>query len=273
MVWPAIIAAGAAIGSQILANRAGSKEAAAGREFDAALQREFAQNGVSWRVADAKRAGIHPLYALGAQVSSASPVAAFQNSGFSGSGFAEAGQHIGRAVQAGLSDKDRIGAKLETLQLERGELENELLRSQIAREKAQLGPPMPLASGPGLFGSTGAGNTIIPVTEVPLERVTPQPGMPWQESGSISELGFSRTPTGLVPVPSKDVKDRIEDNFIQELGWSFRNNLLPNLDSASPPPKSWLPPWANRWEWSKLKQEWQPKDWSGVTVPINRERR
>lgn len=37
-------------------------------------QREFAQMGVRWRVADAKAAGVHPLYALGAQTASYTPV-------------------------------------------------------------------------------------------------------------------------------------------------------------------------------------------------------
>lgn len=37
------------------------------------LQREFAQNSIQWRVNDAKAAGIHPLYALGAQGSSYTP--------------------------------------------------------------------------------------------------------------------------------------------------------------------------------------------------------
>lgn len=30
------------------------------------LQKQFAQTGIQWKVADAKKAGIHPVYALGA---------------------------------------------------------------------------------------------------------------------------------------------------------------------------------------------------------------
>lgn len=49
------------------------------RNFDLArsnidLQREFAQKGISWRAADAKSAGIHPLAAMGANPMSFSPV-------------------------------------------------------------------------------------------------------------------------------------------------------------------------------------------------------
>lgn len=38
-----------------------------------ALQREFAQSGIQWRVQDAKAAGVHPLFALGASPASYSP--------------------------------------------------------------------------------------------------------------------------------------------------------------------------------------------------------
>jgi hypothetical protein len=37
------------------------------------MQKDFAQHGISWRVKDAKEAGLHPLAALGAQTTSFSP--------------------------------------------------------------------------------------------------------------------------------------------------------------------------------------------------------
>lgn len=42
-------------------------------ELDYARQKEFAQNSIQWRVADAKAAGLHPLYALGGAGSSYQP--------------------------------------------------------------------------------------------------------------------------------------------------------------------------------------------------------
>lgn len=47
------------------AQRAQNREfAVADQEKNIALQREFAQHGVRWRVEDARQAGIHPMYAL-----------------------------------------------------------------------------------------------------------------------------------------------------------------------------------------------------------------
>lgn len=55
-----------------------------------AMQREFAQNSISWRVADAKRAGIHPLAALGVTPFNYQP----QYLGGTDSGIREMGQNI-----------------------------------------------------------------------------------------------------------------------------------------------------------------------------------
>lgn len=87
VTWlPAAIGAAGAIGSALIS--ADSNRSASNRNAD--LQREFAQHGISWKVADAKRAGVHPLAALGAQTQSASPVYVGGND----SGMREASQHI-----------------------------------------------------------------------------------------------------------------------------------------------------------------------------------
>lgn len=112
-----------------------------------ANQREFAQNGIRWKVADAQAAGLHPLAALGAQTSSFSNVVGGDGlkSDFSG-----LGQDIGRAIDAGSTAGERTDrlssavAKTATrLTLEKSSLENDLLRTQIAKQRAQIGPPIP----------------------------------------------------------------------------------------------------------------------------------
>lgn len=113
---------------------------------EAAKQREFAQSGISWKVEDAKRAGIHPLYALGANTVNYAPatVGAVADTSL-GNAVAGAGQSLSRAIESTSTTQQRAAqsASLAGLQLERASLENDYLRAQIAKTRGQIGPPMP----------------------------------------------------------------------------------------------------------------------------------
>lgn len=63
-----------------------------------ALQKEFAQKGITWRVADAKAAGIHPLAALGVQPISYSPT--YVGGQAAQKQMVPMGQNISRALSA-----------------------------------------------------------------------------------------------------------------------------------------------------------------------------
>jgi hypothetical protein len=56
------------------------------------FQKEFAQHGISWKVADAKEAGVHPLVALGANITPFSPVPVF--TGSTGNAMRRIGQNV-----------------------------------------------------------------------------------------------------------------------------------------------------------------------------------
>lgn len=133
-----------------------------------AAQREFAQNGVRWKVDDARAAGVHPLFALGASTHSFSPVSVGSDtSNPMGDAIASAGQNIGRAAQAAMTAPERQkAAAADALVLEKAGLENELLRTQIlSLKKNQLGPPMPsLSNNQSIKGqpSTEKGNPATP---------------------------------------------------------------------------------------------------------------
>jgi len=159
-----------------------------------ANQREFAQNGIRWKVADAQAAGLHPLAALGAQTSSFSNVVGSDGLKTDFSGL---GQDIGRAMDAGSTSSERTsrlaGAVEKTataLTLEKSSLENDLLRTQIAKQRAQLGPPIP--------------------SPVPL----PQPGPARTVSGEA--------------VKDDDIKQKFEDypatGIVRPFGYPLRAN-------------------------------------------------
>lgn len=126
------------------ANKANAAQAAANMQ----AQREFAKHGIRWKVNDAREAGIHPLYALGAQTTSFSPVSVGATNEMAGPAAALAGmsQDISRSINATRTQPERVAAIEQTynqLTLQNMGLKNELLASQIAKLKAGINPPMP----------------------------------------------------------------------------------------------------------------------------------
>lgn len=117
-----------------------------------ALQREFAQNGIQWKVADAKAAGISPLYALGAGTTSFSPVSiGAQPADALANSMSGMGQDLGRAIASSASSDTRdkmFSASMQKLQLEGAQLDNDIKRATIASsvqrlKSAQIGPGVP----------------------------------------------------------------------------------------------------------------------------------
>lgn len=232
-----------------------------------AAQKEFAQNGLSWKINDALRNAdkIHPIYSMGSAGASFSPVSTnFSTDSSMGNAVASAGQDIGRAVNATATQPQRINAYQEAAQqisLEKGTLENELLKTQLASQQARLRAP---ATPP--FPAVGSNNYLIPeqaqsgpnagaFKDKIEDRVPSAPGQPQQEGGAIPDVGYARTSTGYAPVPSKNVKERIEDMHLSEVLWMMRNNLMPTLGMRDPPPNSLLS--ANEvWRFNPVKQEY-----------------
>lgn len=243
------------------ADRRNEAEIALMREQMAA-QKEFAQHGIRWKVDDARAAGIHPLFAIGAPPLNYSPVSVgLEQPNFGmAEAFARTGQDIGRAIHATRSGEERIQAAVTALQIENMGLQNDLLRSQIAKfNSAQVGPGLPGYSGvPHGVGVP----TPAPVTVKPLELNMSDPGNPAKEAGYVADYGFARTPTGLAVVPSEDVKNRIEDQLVPEIGWAIRNNILPNFGMGQKPDPYLFDSFDGRpvydWKWNHWRQEWSP---------------
>nr|QJB19854.1 MAG: DNA pilot protein [Microvirus sp.] len=224
-----------------------------------ALQKKFAQNGIQWKVADAKKAGIHPLYALGAQTHSFAPVQSF-----AGDSIASMGQSIGRAVDS-YSDKsqraDAFTKASQALQLENNKLNNDLLKQQIASNTATLNQPgtPPAAPGPANRylipgqGSTG-GRPLIDAQ--PTKVTIPDPSRPHNEAGASPEVGWNKTATGWAPGRSEKFAQSAEDDWAAGVGWNIRNRLVPMMSiKETRPPFS--PGKGRMWEWNWLLQEYQ----------------
>jgi hypothetical protein len=76
-----------------------------------------------------------------------------------------------------------------------------------------------------------------------------------QESlGAISDIGWARTATGWVPVPSADVKERLEDNLFMASSWFLRNYVVPMVTDGGKRP-DFLDPDYSHYRW--LPNEWR----------------
>lgn len=230
------------------------------------FQKAAATKGIQWKVADAKAAGIHPLYALGGQTFNPSPI---PTSGGLGDGVAAAGQDIGRAVTAASDQTQRTNTltrRSAELGVQRQELENQLLASQIARVNQPATPPAPQSLNSRYLidgqGSLPAGivqtNAMLRSASAPENLAT--------EPAAINDIGYARTPAGnYTPVMSNDVKQRLEEDFPGMVLWNIRNRLLPSVGINQAPPPVPVPEGYDAWVYNPFTQSYTPhtKSWLG----------
>lgn len=219
------------------------------------MQKEFAQMGIQWKVDDARKAGIHPLAALGASTSGASPSFNMSDQGSSKFRLAASlsdrmGQNVSRAISASMSNQERLEHEL---RLENMSLQNDLLRQQ--RDNQPKNPPLPSGGTDNFIGGQGDSGVML---VVPAKRTSHAPGRPAQEAGARPDVSYSRSDTGLVPVIPEGLSESMEDDVVGKVLWRIRNQLMPNFTGKGHPPKLQLPSGATGWRWHRARQEWQP---------------
>lgn len=151
-----------------------------------AAQKEFAQNGLQWKAADARAAGLHPLAAIGGSGAAFSPsFAAGQMPNLDMSGLFDdmdsmgpSGQDTSRAQRATISDYDR---EMQAATLRNQQLHNALIEGQLAE---QWGKVMGQPSNPPGPGAQAARLVVNPTGQVkqgvvqlkPSESESTRPG-------------------------------------------------------------------------------------------------
>lgn len=154
----AIVGAGASILGGVMGSREAEKDREAAAEqarLNYEQQKEFAQHGIRWKMEDAIAAGLHPLYALGGSSAAFSPNPIVVGGDRSmGRALADAGQNLGRAIQAQQTSAQRIAEaqalELQAAQIDETDARADYYRSQAARN-AQFGvgsSPFPMAGQP-----------------------------------------------------------------------------------------------------------------------------
>lgn len=268
MVWPAIIGgiaglAGNALGALTSSANAGAANSAANQNMwqQYQFQKEFAQNGIRWKVADAQAAGIHPLFALGGSTSTYTPTSYVGGQDNSPQYLSNMGQDVSRAISATqtaperkLSDFDRAR---QVQELERGGLTNDLLRTQIASAQArlsstQVGPPLPASTSPVAPAVAGV------YEPKPPEVLNPQPSNSGAQAGPTQpSVRWERNMDGsVVPMPTANMDDFSSPGYTN---WQFQNRILPFFrgDEVGPP-KHMLPPGAVGWRYA-FPGRWVPR--------------
>lgn len=160
------------------------------------MQKEFAQNGIQWRVQDAQKAGIHPAVALGAQTYQATPSSVAPDVG---SGVAGAFKHFGSAIDSFIDDKEEE----RQLALESAKLDNALKAQELEKAKN--------ANNPNFFGGINP-SAYIPNSATQI----------FDTAGGNKLIMLSSKIMDYVA--DKDLKDGAMNNMIyQEMDHHIRN--------------------------------------------------
>ena len=131
-------------------------------------QLKFAKNAIQWKVNDARKAGIHPLYALGAPTMSFSPVSLGDTSSSTdfAKTFGSMGSDLATALGAGMPKSGKVAAANETaveLQLEGMKLDNDIKRAKLASDVAKV-------TQPGVGSIPESGGFVVPEAKKAEDR-------------------------------------------------------------------------------------------------------
>lgn len=183
------------------------------------------------KMAAAKRAGVHPLVALGIPTSSGGGFSiGSDESNDTLSRIGEMGQNIGAALHRSQSPDERGFSAITAKQaVERGDLENELLKTQIAQIRASMVPAVYNGGGQMIAGQGQTGTATV------LKEIFSgsKDGM---EVGNPPGLATINYKGSKVRVPSKGMADaNIEEgpaawvvqlmNTVPDIAWAEKKSL------------------------------------------------
>lgn len=199
---------------------------AANTQFKAQMRwaKDFAKMGVRWRVEDAKKAGLHPVFGLGGNLSPGSAVPTVSPGGYSpgqdpmAGALADAGQNISRAVLAQATPEEKAAAHMARVAAAAG-IEKDLAqadywRSEAARNRQQ--GPVSSAIPSTIVARSGpaqafpvSGDPQIPQTPLTYDtqEVTAVPtfsrrsDIPWMVAGRHAAMADYLTPWGSLVLP------------------------------------------------------------------------
>lgn len=188
------------------------------------FQRELMQNGIQWRVQDAVKAGLHPLFALGAQIQAGSPTPV----GSFGDGSFSQGQDISQAIsRASPEAREALSVQLEVQKSLRDKYnaEADLAHSQAMRNYQDPSSGLLPNGGPGGGGNSSSGivvperNQFLPenqgaVNMVGAERKSARWMEPGVEAGlapGVMELAIPGTAVKFAIPATDDIGETLSE--------------------------------------------------------------
>lgn len=216
-----------------------------------AFEESAAHQGIQWRVADAKAAGVSPLVALGAPTFNPGGVSVgggSQDNPYAGAGqaVAQMGQDLSRAAMVAQTEKTRsetlkaVADARNNSALAQSEVEKNQAAAALARKQAEImgNPPMPSAV-PDRRPLQGQGN-VTSTVEGDVGKTTVAPNYLWRR---MDETHWQK-------VPPASLESSASVFNPEYLLWLARNRLL-EAQRHSPysgPPMESLPDGAVRWK-------------------------
>lgn len=248
MGWGSIVGSALGAATSLFGVNKSAKSQSAANAANMALAREqmqyqkdLAQNQVQWRVEDAKKAGLHPLAALGISPMSYSPVqgtaVGADYSGLNGVGdsLAQMGQNIDAHIMNAKTKEERQKAlRLQDTQtglaLRHQELNNQILEMELASRRAKLFQDLlPGAAStkkglgviPGQEGRVSStiatGDPRYQFMQTPDGTYSLEPGNDW------SQIYEDKGPIEIIPIVQtwlRDMAARISGNELDGMVFS-----------------------------------------------------
>lgn len=217
----------------------------------AALQREFAQHGIQWRVADAKAAGIHPVFSMSGGGAAYAPSPVTINAPSVGDRFSRIGQHFSRAVEAQETPEQKTSRHLSEREALSRIRRNEAEAAMFDRQRIVSGPGMPsgVESGPLASQASSIVNSGINQTRLEPSKAT-SPRVGDESLAAADDVFWKEFVVGkngskwLLPNAdsSSEAAEALGESFM--LTWAtIRKNLAENPYFLSE--NSWLLPFAD----------------------------
>ena len=218
------------------------------------LQKEFAQNSIQWRTADAKKAGIHPVAALGSQGISYNPSYVGDGDNFGGSQASisyEPEKKIDKKTQAYNDKVNELNLRMQEANTREAEA-NATLAERSLIPNDPLRPLIPNQSGVGLptsrTGMPGQASSIY--------------GNKLEEAEEASRFSVNQDRTISI-VPTQNIMDYISEDVLAAIEWRLQNKYTDQADALNEALKGKLP------KGSVVKSRLAPLGYEYAVVPEN----